>query len=80
MDGLLDKHNSKGVWKERFCWLRNEYFLASKPSKSNGATEEVKEALDVREMSEVKMGKQAGVDILLLVMNDGKSYEYKGSR
>jgi hypothetical protein len=73
-EGFLKKKNSKGEWKDRYCYFTNNFFLTYKP-KGNGPSSELKESVDL------KLLKHATVqmDVISIELNSGEKMEFKGS-
>jgi hypothetical protein len=73
-EGFLKKKNSKGEWKDRFCYFSNNFFLTYKP-KGDGPSSELKESIDLNnDMQRVLLQ----MDILQIYLKNGDKLEFKG--
>ncbi len=73
-EGFLKKHNSKGEWKERYCYFTNNFFLTYKP-KGNGPSSELKESVDLKNLKNASVQ----IDVLTIELTTGEKMEFKGT-
>jgi len=76
MEGLLRKRNSAGVWKERFCQLQTAYLVTYKPTKERQPSSEVKETIDLRQLSKTFVSSE---DVLEVTLVNGDMFEFSAA-
>jgi len=77
MEGLLKKKNSQGVWKDRYCQLRNSFLMTYKPlADKSGPSDELKETIDLKKLAKITV---TVADILEITLSTGDFYQYKGA-
>jgi hypothetical protein len=76
MEGLLKKKNSQGVWKDRYCQLKNSFLMTYKPlTDKSGPSDELKETIDLKKLAKVIV---TTADILEITLSTGEFYQYMG--
>jgi len=77
MEGLLKKKNSQGVWKDRYCQLRNSFLMTFKPlPDKSGPSDELKETIDLKKLAKITV---TVADILEITLSTGDFFQYKGA-
>jgi hypothetical protein len=78
MEGLLKKKNSRGDWKDRYCQLKNSFFMTYKPvADKSGPSDELKETIDLKKL--VKINIVTATDMLEITLSSGEFFQYRGA-
>lgn len=77
MEGLLKKKNSQGVWKDRYCQLKNSFFMTYKPvADKSGPSDELKETIDLKKLVKILV---TAADMLEITLSSGEFFQYRGA-